>query len=877
MKNNNQKIIRRLSSRSMKSSRMRNGFAIIAIVLTCMMFTVCASMGIGMMQVAQEQTMREVGGRFHAGLKKATKEQMERVCADERVVSYSWNIFIGMAENVLHRSAEIRYPQGEQEVENSFIRLEEGRLPMEEDEIVVDTIVLDELGAPHELGAQVSLEFTFLGEKIEKTFTVSGWYEGDQISHASECYVSESYWNLLKGSRTEDDFIQWGEEHPNDDSVGLYNVGLYFKNDKNIEDTVVSIIKDAGYEPDAELGYGVNWAYMGSRTENLDMSSVVLLLAALIVILLSGYLIISNIFQISVVNDIRFYGLLKTIGTTKRQLKRLIRRQALILSAAGIPLGLASGYLISCVMFPFAMSFLNLGGMKIALHFDIWIVLFGAAFSLLTVLISCRRPARIAGSVSPVEAVRYSEGSIKRKKEKRSWKGAKVHRMALSNLGRNKKKTASVLLSLSLSVSLFCIVLTAVGSFRIDSYLGQRLIGDVTAGTVNYTAGSFLNSGFVVDDDLIDLLDEQPGILSRAEMWSPTYDRSVKMDETALSRYEEFRAQGRLREEDQYFTDEIEWAIENQELDTMVYGYDASLLSHLEVLEGSFDLEKFESGGYVLLTSIVGDHTEDCLVYQPGEKVKISSPDPDSELQEIEDEHGNVIGVEFTQYQEKEYEVMAIVDIPYSMDEHRYPVNGVMAVLPKADVAGTGTDGYRFAVSYTLEEGAQEAFVEIVERYAERVNPYMDCITRESLMEEFSGMTGVIQTIGIALCIVIAVIGVMNFINSVFTGIIARKRELAILNSIGMTREQIRQMLIEEGLYYVLISGIISIAAGSLLSYGILRALNQVILFFEYRYNGLAFVIMLPLFALFAVIAPSAAYGRTEKESVVERLRDTEN
>ncbi|MFR8548982.1 MAG: ABC transporter permease, partial [Lachnospiraceae bacterium] len=91
MKNNNQKAIRRLSERSLKSNRMRNTFAVMAIALTCMLFTALASMGIGMTQVAQEQTMREVGGKFHAGLKNATREQMEKVGKDPRVVSYTWN------------------------------------------------------------------------------------------------------------------------------------------------------------------------------------------------------------------------------------------------------------------------------------------------------------------------------------------------------------------------------------------------------------------------------------------------------------------------------------------------------------------------------------------------------------------------------------------------------------------------------------------------------------------------------------------------------------------------------------------------------------------------------------------------------------------
>ncbi len=83
----------------------------------------------------------------------------------------------------------------------------------------------------------------------------------------------------------------------------------------------------------------------------------------------------------------------------------------------------------------------------------------------MTVAVSCYRPGKIAGSVSPVEAVRYTEGNIKRKKIKKTENGARIHAMALSNLGRNKKKTVFVILSMSLSVVLLCMVLTALEAF----------------------------------------------------------------------------------------------------------------------------------------------------------------------------------------------------------------------------------------------------------------------------------------------------------------------------------------------------------------------------------------------------------------------------
>lgn len=877
MKNNNQKIIRKISSRSLKNNRMRNLFAAVAIALTCMLFTALACMGVGMMQVVQEETMREVGGNMHAGLKHAALEVMEKVTEDPRVVDYSWNIYLGNADNVLKRNAELRYAQGEKELSNSFIQLEEGRLPQEEDEIVVDTIVMDEQKVPHSVGETITLEFTFLGEQIQKTFTVSGWYQGDYISHASQLYISQAYWDELKGERTEEDFMAWGKEHPNDAAVGLYNVNLFFKSTKNIEDTIRSVISDAGYDPDGEVDYGVNWAYMSSRTEGLDPNTMLLIGAAVVVVLLTGYLIIYNIFQISVINDIRFYGLLKTLGATKRQLRRLIYRQAAVLSVIGIPIGLAAGYLISTVMFPFAMSFIDVKGMEIRLHFDPIILLFGAVFSFLTVLIGCRKPGKIAGSVSAVEAVRYSEGSVKRRRQKKSETGARVHRMALSNLGRSKKKTVFVVLSLSFSVAILCVVLTAVGSFRIDSYLNDRLIGDVVVGSTNYTV-SYTGAGdYVADEQMLSLLDSQEGIITREGMYAPQFDRNLKLDDAAVKRYESFRSAGRLREENEIFSYELDEAIRQRMLTTHTFAYDNGLFQNLTVLSGELDVEKFQSGDYVLITPIIGDHTGDCMIYEPGDKVTVEFATPDTEYVEEKNEDGETIGIEYKNMEQKEYEVMAIVDIPNSMDEHRYAVNSVHMVLPKQEILQEETSGYCFAVSYTLEEYALPAFVETAKNYTENQNLYMGYLTKESLMKEFSGMINVVTTVGVGLCATIAIVGILNFVNSMVTGIIARKRELAILSSIGMTKQQLERMLIQEGLYYVLISGILSIVTGSLLSYAVLGALNQVILFFEYRYNVWAFVIMLPLFAVIAVVSPSLAYKKAAKESVVERLRNTEN
>ena len=187
-------------------------------------------------------------------------------------------------------------------------------------------------------------------------------------------------------------------------------------------------------------------------------------------------------FQISVTNDIRFYGLLKTIGTTPRQLRRIIRQQALTLSLAGIPLGLVLGWLIGGQLTPAIVSQLN--GVVPMTSVSPVIFIGAALFSLVTVLLSCRKPGRIAGKVSPIEAVRYTEGSGIKRKTKKGRRGVSLLSMAWANLGRSRGKTAVTVTSLSLAVVLLTVTVNFTNGFDMDKYVSHFASSDfIAAGT----------------------------------------------------------------------------------------------------------------------------------------------------------------------------------------------------------------------------------------------------------------------------------------------------------------------------------------------------------------------------------------------------------
>lgn len=881
MKNNNGAVIRRLSRRCMRKNRMRNVFALIAIALSGILFTAAFSLVGGAMQMAQENTMREVGGTFHAGIKAATMEQYEKTAADPLVKKSSFTIFIGIADNILDRQAEIRYTPEESTLPDLFITLEEGHLPREEREILVDTFTLEELGLPCALGEKVPLTFSFMGETVEEEFTLSGWYEGDHVAHASELFVSESYWLKLKGSLTDEDFVKWGETHPEDEGTGLTAGNFFFDNASGLEEKIRTVIQNAGYEPGTELSYGVNWAYMSSRMESVDPFTFLILASAVLVILLTGYLIIYNIFQISVISDIRFYGLLKTIGTTKGQIRCLVRRQAVRLSLIGIPVGLLIGYGVGKLALPFALSISDYQGMEIALRFDPWILVWGGGFTAFTVFLSSRKPGKIAGNVSPIEALRYTEADGKRKKGRGRKKKKHAARfsavsMAWASLGRNRRTTAVVIAAISFSIILLAVIMTAVGSFQIDQFMEQRIAGDFLIGNRNVTSTSHRSGDIDMEPEYLALADRQAGIQSRTEMWV-RFQSFLQINDQAAEQLRKLDEEGKLNRSP-YAVDVLEERLAGERsFNGFFYGYSDALLSNLKVLEGTLDVERFQTGNYVLLGQFLGaghlpsgDH-----VYHPGDRVTVEYYTEDSTFREVRDESGATVDMIYENLGEKEYEVMAVVEIPDSMNLRRYSANSCDVVLPLAELEPEDANVHRFAVSYQVEEEAQEAFEAAVKAYTDE-HTTMGYTTKESLRREFANMVTVIATIGISLAAVIALIGILNFVNAMITGILSRRREFAMLQSIGMTSTQLQKTLICEGISYIALSGVIGFLAGSLLSFLVLRALNNVLLFFEYHFQILPFVIMMPVFLVTAVLAPVAAYRNVRKKSIVERLRESE-
>ncbi|MDE7259067.1 MAG: FtsX-like permease family protein, partial [Lachnospiraceae bacterium] len=432
----------------MKSARTRNIITILAIVLTTVLFTALFTAGMSMKYGYEQSNFRQVGGYSHGGFKDITRDKVDELKDDPLIKEYGERLFLGMpVEAPFHKShVEMSYCDANN-AKSMFIKPVKGRLPEEgTNEAATDMMVLSLLGVEPVIGNEFTMTFMVDGVETTETFTLCGYWEYDPVALANHV--------LLPRSRVEsilDKLDTQGYDH----LAGYWSLNVMFRSANAIEENLKTVLERHGYqsedvEKDNYVSIGINWGYISAQlNDGFDMTTVLALAAAVILIIFTGYLIIYNIFQIAVSNDVRFYGLLKTIGTTGRQIKRIILIQACVLSAVGIPIGLAFGYALGRAVTHVVVAEMADGGVMEVYSVSPFIFVGAAVFSLITVSLSCRKPRKMAAKVSPIEALRYTEGSQSRKTVRKAKKGASVLKMAWANLGRNRKKTAVTIISLS--------------------------------------------------------------------------------------------------------------------------------------------------------------------------------------------------------------------------------------------------------------------------------------------------------------------------------------------------------------------------------------------------------------------------------------------
>ena len=885
MKVSNGKTIRRLGWRSMRAARTRNLIAILAIALTTVLFTSLFTIAMSINDGFQQSNFRQVGGFSHGGFKYLTEEQFNELKDDPLIDQWGLRRFLGMPTEVPFNKSHVEVSYADANYAHwAFCDPIEGRLPEEgTDEAATDTAVLELLGIEPEIGAKFTLTFDVDGHTTTQTFTLCGWWERDEAIVASHVLIPES--------RVDAILDEVGVTPPGSNGmIGTWNLDVMLKSgSRHIEQDLNQILADHGYQNetagDDYIDTGVNWGYTGAQlSDNLDPSVVIAVAAMLLLIIFTGYLIIYNVFQISVTNDIRFYGLLKTIGTTPRQLGWIIRQQALTLSLAGIPLGLVLGWLIGGQLTPAIVS--QLEGIVPTTSVNPVIFIGAALFSLVTVLLSCRKPGRAAAKVSPIEAVRYTEGGSIKRKQKKGRKGVSLLSMAWANLGRSRGKTAVTVTSLSLAVVLLTVTVNFANGFDMDKYVSNFTASDFIVAD----AGKFQNSvldftaDMAVPQSVIDDISAQGGITDSGVIYGQTFGALEYVTEDWFRQNKErfytseqmdnlIRLTG--RNEEGLLADRIQLS-----------GMSDFALDHLTVLEG--DLSKlYEDGGrYVAAVYADDDYDSaeldshwarlgDTVTVRYVEETAYVDPDTGIAYASPEDVPAGVNWVaQPVKYRDVEYEVAALVTVP-SAFSYRYYGADEFVLNDQTFIQDSGTSDVMYYAFDTTGE-ANGAMEEFLRDYTESVNPQFDYESKALYASEFEGMRSMFQLCGGALSFIVGLVGVLNFFNAILTGIIARKREFAVLQSIGMTGKQLKTMLVYEGLFYALGAAGISLVLTLALGPVAFTAVGSLFWFFTYRLTLTPFLIVVPVFALLGILVPLAVYRSVSRSTIVERLREVD-
>ena len=213
--------------------------------------------------------------------------------------------------------------------------------------------------------------------------------------------------------------------------------------------------------------------------------------------------------------------------------------------------------------------------------------------------------------------------------------------------------------------------------------------------------------------------------------------------------------------------------------------------------------------------------------------------------------------------------------MPIRLLSYRYYGADEFILNDQTFMQDSGTDSVMYYAFDTTDEanGAMEKFLA---DYTENVNPQFDYESKALYASEFEGMRSMFQLCGGALSFIVGLVGVLNFFNAILTGIIARKREFAVLQSIGMTGKQLKTMLVYEGLLYALGAAGISLVLTLIFGPVAFKAVGSMFWFFTYRLTLTPFLIVAPVFALLGVLVPLAVYRSVSKATIVERLREVD-
>ncbi len=793
-------MISTMSKSSLKTSRLRNIFVMITIILASSLLTVILMFAVGQ----NEKTKRDLSHTQQVGYYNLNEQQVEKLKNDERI-AYQVEVKTGTVSE-MNGFTVIPYYVSELTDQIRIAELESGRLPQEKNEIAVQKNMLEKLNVSPEIGSEVTLEFY---DGNTETFVVSGIIKGEATNQFA-VFFSRDY--AVNGSQLKDS--------PFEVYAKLY--GATEMNEEDCKECMYLIGSDAGIE---RKYVSPSKAFLDTLSINSQQVLTYGVVGA--VILLACVLVIYGVFYLSVIGRIHQFGQLRTIGMTKKQIKKFVSKEGRLLFLKSAPIGILIGIIVGYFIMPEGFSIINTLIIVACVFVIIYII----------TMISITKPSKIASNVSPIEALRYTpQDTMKNKANKKVCRNLSPIGLGIMNFAKNKKKATITMLSLGLGGILFITAATYMSSFNKANYSRQGYFKDAefyiqyseSATELEGNGISGIQAKSPMDDSFVQEIENIDGVekVTEVKNFGINYD---------------------FPEHSEYNNDDFILPLNEEQI--------KNIDKYIE--DGTADYDKLMTGNYILVAD--NGNVEEIYgwKFNIGDKITIHYFD------------GNKMA-------EREVEVLGTLSHDFVLDNSS-SLEGWFVMPEKPILNWLTYDSLNAQILISTDESKTEQIgAELEQIVAERPELSLETLAESTEIHnaEADRVFGAIS----GLAIFIMMFSILSMMNTLITNIVTRKQELAMLESIGMSKSQIRKMLLGESLLLVIATVGVTLTIGTLCGYFLCNMLyNNGMYYMSFKFPTVftvAYVVVLTIVPLIITIASMKSFS---KEALVERLRGMDN
>ena len=782
-------IIKRISSRNISANRKRNIFIVLTIALASALLSAIVLYGFGVPQETQKLNQKTAQIVYHA-----ISEQQGQELYNQEEIAWVGEFFHAFSEEINHSTVHFTYANAAMLKSQSMPC--SGDLPTAEDEIVVQESFLDSLGYSNELGQTINIPFsdgTTHDFKLTGILDVKTGDIGRYTAIISKELAEQQYGNNI---------------------VMDYYIGL--KNAKNMsEEEATSYANTLAQQLEiSDDNVIVRSTYFNLKDENHGSDMLFYFLIGFVTFIGSG-IVIYSIFYISVASSIRNYGQLRTIGTTKRQIKKMVYREGKLLAAIAIPIGLIIGNVIGYLLVPVGWYWLT------ALCVTVGV----GIFAFIIVMISIRTPVKKAAAVSPMEALRYSDYKETMKESSVLHRKITPASLAKRNLSRQKTKSILTILSLSLGGVLVVLISTMLVSYD----------GVAEARGREFPTGEFniqLNA-----NQSWDTADVSLAGLQQKNLLNSDFVNAVESIDgvTGTKRW--------------YYTD-AEYRVNDYDAN-WIYGFAKEDVSVLEenLIAGTVDYDELVSKNGIILINDTAENLS--LSAQLGDDVEVDFLTKSG--QTITQSY-TIMGI-VSNFSHPAFNMCFAMPMELMNEACEMDCSGTVSVITEPDKADTVE-----APLNQLIDGNSDLVMDTIE---ESITYY-----NRNQQLPFGAL--------LIVAIIVVCFSFINLVNTTITNFLSRRQEIGMLQAIGLSKKQLIKMLCYEGMLYSAFATLVTLLLGAGLGFLCVQAVKTMNPYFNYSFPWLVILLYLAILLIVQFILISYTTGNLRKQSLVEQIRVTE-